>query len=482
MNPKKPQPTINRIITTLIATTSIILGACTMANLTTANTPKAEDESFSVRFLGGQRYASNGMAAWLSGRVRMGLFDTATMKDFNGVGIIESQLSSDDLREAKDIHREICRALSGSPSTAPQWFGEYTMFSIHCIEQGKRVGHQIDLNKLPQELSTRAIRFEETIIKNYKNDARPLVKFDVAVNNIQRQGHRFLVSVNFINHGRHTVSMQSPDQWRQGFPYRLWVSGIRTDGEGEWHAELAGLPVENKAEFSIKEIDIMGKIDTYLSIPPGQSITLKFLAVPKGKVPHGTYRFGALVDASLSAKGVYPSIGRATFISDRNKPTTITFERDYPSTAEEWEDYEAPQRKAMSSHPVQPGQKVAEAGHYRLTSASGQRSRFVFSLNQGVTARECRDEVDEHGKPMSGKLSWQWEADMARDIYGRSDQPCPRTGHWIAFEWGAALSGPDSIRLLSKSARKFRAGDILPVVPSNSSVVHTYTSWQWLGA
>lgn len=481
MNLKQARSTTKRIITTLIATASIALGACAMTNQNPADTP-SNDQGFSIRDFGGQRYASNGMAAWLSGRVRMGLFDTSGMKDFNGIGIIETRLSSDDLKEAKDIHRQMCHALSGNPSTGPQWFGEYTMFSIDCVENGQVVDRQGDLNRLPQELSAQVRRFEERIIQNYKNDARPLVKFEVALNNVQRQGHRFLVSVNFINRGQYAVSMQSPNQWREGFPYRLSIGGTRTEGDGKWNAELAGLPVENKAEFSIEEIEVMGRIDTYLSIPPGQSITLKFLAVPKDKVLRGTYRFSVLVDASLSAKGVYPSIGRVTFVSDRNKPTLITFDRDYPSTPEEWKDYEARQRAKLSSQPVAPGQTFAEAGHYRLVSASGQRSRFVFPFHEGAIAPEYKNEVDESGNPLLGGLHWLWEADRSRATYASQNKPCPREGRWIACEWQMGKTGADQYKLFPAYTRTFQAGDMLPVIQGAGGVVHPYAAWQWLGA
>lgn len=454
-----------------------------MTNLsTTTDTSRADDESFSVRFMGGQRYASNGMAAWLSGRVRMGLSDTFGMKDFHGVGIIETQLSSDDLKEAKDIYRQICQAVGGDSSTGPQWFGEYTMFSIGCMENGQVVDHQGDLNRLPQDLSSQARRFEERIIKNYKNDARPLVKFDVAINNVQRQGHRFLVSVDFINRGLHAVRMQSPDQWQQGFPYRLSISGTRTDGDGEWDAELAGLPVENKAEFPVEEIELGGeKPGTFLTVPPDQSVTLKFLAVPKSKVPRGTYRFSALVDASLSAKGVYPSIGRVTFISDRNKPALITFDHDYPSTQEEWKDYEARQRTKMSSYPVAPGQTFVEAGYYRLVAASGQRSRFVFEFHDGAIAPEYKDEVDESGIPLRGPLHWLWEADQSRKTYVSQNKPCPREGRWIACEWQMGQTGADRFKLFPQYTRTFNTGDMLPVIHGYGGTVYHYAAWQWLG-
>ena len=448
---------------------------------TTTDVSRAEDESFSVGDFGGQRYASNGMAVWMSGRARMDLSDTVGMKDFNGVGIVETRLSSDDLREAKDIHRQICQGLSGNPSTGPQWFGPYTRYTAQCLQDGKLNRYQGDLNRLPQDLSARALRFEERILKNYKNDARPLVKFDVAVNNVQRQGHRFLVSVNFINRGQYAVSLQSHDQWRQGFPYRLSVGGTRTEGESKWSAELAGLPVENKAEFSIEKIEVMGRIDTYLSIPPGQSITLKFLAVPTGKVPRGTYQFGALVDAALDSELPYPSIGRVTFISDRNKPALITFDHDYPSTQEEWKDYEARQRTKMSSYPVAPGQTFAEAGYYRLVAASGQRSRFVFEFHDGAIAPDYKNEVDESGTPLRGPLHWLWEADQSRKTYVSQNKPCPREGRWIACEWQMGKTGADRYKLFPQYARTFNTGDMLPVIHGYGGTVYHYAAWQWLG-
>lgn len=460
-----------------------------MTNHVTLGASSTEDESFSVRYFGGQRYASNGMAVWMSGRIRMGLSDTVGMNDFKGVGVIETQLSSDDLKEAKDIHRQMCRAIAENPSTEPQWFGGYSGFSVRCLEQGQIVRRQGDLSRLPQDLSFRAKRFEKTVIYNYRNAERPLVKFDVAVNNVERRGHRFLVSINFINSGRYAVSMKSPDQWREGFPYRLSIGSTRTDGEGEWKADLAGLPLENKAEFSLEEIKMPGGgIDAYLNIPAGHSITLKFLAVPDGKVPRGTYRFSALVDAGLDSDIPYPTLGRVTFTSDPAKSATITFDRDYPSTPEEWNDYEARQRAKLSSQPVAPGQAFTEAGHYRLVSTSGQSSRFVFDFREGAVAPERKDEADEHGKPLRGQLSWLWEADLARKTIASPKEPCPREGRWIACDWQMSKCGTEQYRIFPKFAGTYQAGDVLPVVEDPpiikgfDGVVYRYAIWKWVGA
>ena len=81
-----------------------------------ATVPSVADEGFSMSRMGGHQYGTNGIGVWTSGRVRVGLSDTI-QTEFNGAGIIENQLTSEDVKQARDIHRQLCEIADSKPAT-----------------------------------------------------------------------------------------------------------------------------------------------------------------------------------------------------------------------------------------------------------------------------------------------------------------------------------------------------------------------------
>src|ERR1700761_8789191 len=63
-------------------------------------------EGFGIIEMGGHNFGSNSIGVWLSGTVRIALMDTIS-DDLSGIGIFDARLSSDELKQAKDIHNQL---------------------------------------------------------------------------------------------------------------------------------------------------------------------------------------------------------------------------------------------------------------------------------------------------------------------------------------------------------------------------------------
>jgi hypothetical protein len=189
--------------------------------------------------------------------------------------------------------------------------------------------------------------------------------------------------------------------------------------------------------------------DDTVTVAAGASVTFRFLAVPDEKIKRGTYHLNAFVVTGMGGEHVAGTLGRVNFHSDRSKPAIVTFDHDYPSTPRERENYEAQKRKAMSAHPVLPGEQFAEHGNYRLVANAAQRSRFVTRFSAGERAPDMADWAkfvdtepiaDERGQEIrriDEGYGWVWEADppadfMAPDLDCQPGEPCPRSGRWFA--------------------------------------------------
>jgi hypothetical protein len=438
-----------------------------------------KEAGFDISGLEDHQFGSNGISVWLpSGRIRLGLSNTLmgmTDQKFTGVGIVDAQLSADDFALAKDIHSQLCRAVVEKPPTDLK-VDPMMSYSLGCVQDGKMIEYQGRLGSLPTELAYRVDDFYLKSLKRYTDDARIVVKFDAEVADVRREQDKFLVAIEFINRGHYPIRMQTPDQWDKQFAERLDVSGFRADG-GEWRADLAGVAVINKADYPVETVELpMGVSGTFVTIPARDSVTYKFLAVSNGKVPKGTYNFGLLANTSISAKGVFPGMGRVNFVSDRT-PHNMTFDMDFPSTPGEWKNYEARQREKTSSLPVKPGETFAEDGHYRLVSNSGQRSRFVFTFRKDAIAPQWGNVQDEQGAELYGMLHWQWEADNALHALCKVGDPCPREGRWISAESDAL--GNKLNKVNPRDLRRFVAGEVMPDFHGGGRYHYT---WYWLGA
>jgi hypothetical protein len=471
---------VSRFLGKFLLTINVLFGVLAMPEtvLADAASNNEKDAGFSVSGVGDQQSGANSIGVWLqSGRIRLGLSNTLsemTDQKFTGVGIVDEQLSAEDLALAKGIHSQLCRAAVEKPPTDLQ-VDPMMSYSLGCFQDGRMVEHVGRLGDLPKKLAFMVNDFYQKSLKRYPDQARVAVKFDAQVADVHREKDRFLVAIKFSNSGHYPITMQTPDQWNQQLSERLDVRGFR-EGGGEWRADLAGISLTNKADYPVETIELpMGVSGTFVTIPAGDSVTYKFLAVPDRKVPKGTYKFGLLIIGSIDAKGVSPGMGRVNFISNKMSPL-ITFDADFPSTSGEWRDYEARQRTKMSRFPVKPGEAFPEDGHYRLVSNGRQRSRFVFAFRKDTIAPKRDDVQDDNGEKLYGMSHWQWEADSALDDRCRVGDPCPREGRWISGESDPV--GNKSNKVNSRDLRRFVAGELMPDFQSGGRYDY---NWYWLG-
>jgi hypothetical protein len=434
-------------------------------------------EGFGLVYRGGHGYGWNNIGIWLSGKIRIGRSDTIDEADFSGVGIFDAQLSPDDLREANEIHRQLCLVVDRKPVHDTPAGDPSRIYDVDCLREGKIVNHQGMTDELPEELHSSMYSFYQKVRRIYVDLGRAVVKLDVDAVSVQRDSGKLLVSVRFVNSGQYPITILTPDRWSSVRGNQLNVGGFSVNGKEHWSVELAGLPQVNKPEAT----------DGTLAIAAGTSIAFQFLAVPGDKISKGKYKVGVLVAMGASASDVAPSLGYVDFHSDREKHLEVTFDRDYPSTPEELENYEAQKREEMSSQPVFPGSKFVEDGYYRAVSIlDEQRSRFVTRFRKDAHAPAVEGVVDEKGQPILHPrfTPWIWEADLGLQPHGTgtacyAGESCPRSGRWFArkqlpFPMFPPTYDDSANRVIYRKAGQIMPGDVRPSGDDN-------LRWEWIG-
>jgi hypothetical protein len=340
---------------------------------------------------------------------------------------------------------------------------------------------------LPIDLWGEANSFFDHVLKTYSRHGQALVRIKSEVDGVTLEKGNFLVSVIFFNAGRYPVSIQTPDEWDKRWFSRLDVTGWSDSGEKKWHADLVGERVVNKQELSTWTMDVpFNRTATFVTVPAGGNVVFKIVAVPDDKTTKWIYKFSALINTQMitgdksgeEIENGRLELGKVNFISSEMR--TFTLDRDWPSTPDEWRDFEARKRAQLSGRIVRPGETFAESGYYQLVSDSGQRSQFVTEFRRGRTAEIGADSLDDQGKPFSGRTAWRWEADSALGVRCDPNRPCPRDGHWVAvtrdFGWL-----DKRYTLYADTKRYFSAGEIMPAKRNAYGDELRYLAWYWLG-
>jgi hypothetical protein len=311
------------------------------------------------------------------------------------------------------------------------------------------------------------------------------VKLDVQVFSVERQKDGFMVAVNFVNSGKLPIKMFTPDNWKRQWGDAFSVEAASLDGKKKWSVDLLGLPLLNRSEFPDETIEILA----------GNRATFKFLIVPSVMVYRGAYRMNALVFTGITGEGDVATMGKVNFRSNPSKATQITIERDYPSTPQEREQWEAQHRASMSLQPVKPGETFVEDGLYRavrLISGAGYRSLQVKPFKAGdiATAENVRMPMESaNGVEINGPVQWVWEASaptrtkpFSSDYIEGTEHvckpgaPCPRNGRWIERTEPDSWAGNYTYRFSSLITR--RAGQQMPQIQGDPGK----TEWEWVGA
>lgn len=455
----------------------ILCGVWVMSNVSAAMADGNLDiggsgEGFGIIGLGGHGYGMNTVSVWLSGNIRVTMGDTIDNMDFHGVGVFDGKLSPDDLKLAREIHRQLCEVVeAGIKSDVPPspTSGQY---SVDCLRDGKLERHHGITSQLPEMLIKNISSLYVRGRNEYLTESRTVVRLDAEVVNVKRENGRFLVSIRFVNGGQYPVRMDTPDKWSKVMGYQLDFGGKNEDGTSKWGASLAGLPLVNQSEFP------EGKVD----IPAKGSVTFRFLTLPDEKFKRGTYKFNVVVNATATAREVAPSLGRVDFHSDTSRRVPITLDRDWPSTPKELEEFEAMQRAKLSSQPVYPGATFAEDGYYRAVSGSTQRSRFVKEFRAGELAPDMAGVVDERGEAIHGRHSgWFWEADLNAAVRSRPGESCPRSGRWFARVESPLYVWPPTYEDGLNEVIRCKQGELLPASRRANEWALEQVRWDWIG-
>jgi hypothetical protein len=410
-------------------------------------------EGFELFSLGGPILGTNRLHVQTDGLVQISYSHTLD-KDTSGVGIFSNRIDPDDLREAKRIHDVLCANESSTSSS--QRLQLLVQYAVICQEDRDKIKRRGFIETLSIEDYLSVMNFRRRVSTNYINGSRIDTKLDIAVDSILLQKNKLLVSVKLINSGYHALTFQTPGKPVEGTgATQLSIQATGAAGN-HWNVGLLGTSLVNNADYP----------DDTVTIPARGSIKLQFLVAPEDKVKAGTYRVDAQALMSLSSsEPPANALGIVDFHSDYKNPAKITIDRDYPSTPEEWKDYEA--RKAKEISAVKPGATIAESGYYRAIGYLGSRGAVVQEFKAGNTAPKLDKDLD----------IWRWEADLARSTRCEMGQPCPREGEWTLRSKGGYRE-PDQTH--AQYRRITRVGDVLPSVPV-SGIPDASLYWEWLG-
>jgi hypothetical protein len=186
---------------------------------------------------------------------------------------------------------------------------------------------------------------------------------------------------------------------------------------------------------------------------------------------------------------------RVDFHSDYRNPTRVIFDRDYPSTSEEREQWEAQHRADMSYWPVKPGQVFAEDGLYRAVRTDGGYLGLLlkpFKAGDVATTESVTMPMDSKhaavGTNINGPVQWVWEASAPTpvkqwsfDLIDGTQQfcepgvACPRSGRWVPRAMVGYSFGSQETQYQLSDVVTRRRGEPMPSIEGN------YPSWEWVG-
>ncbi|WP_244117613.1 hypothetical protein [Burkholderia contaminans] len=430
------------------------------------------------------KYGNNEIS--VSGDVlRVQIGDSDGNRNISGVGIYEMKLLNQNLDDARSLLELLCSEKDEkSAVTLPDLYiakCDGVMRSSYMTDFSHPVA--IKIGDLVDRLTNAGVQ-----------NGKRLVKLDISLDSIDREKDGFMVSFRFINSGDHPIRFKTPDRWntRMGRDMDiLGVNGYRVGSPGNVDDQLglalAGQLLSDSKQFSDGEINLA----------PHGFVLLKMKTNSIGKFLAGAYDLNIGVFMNIEVVGIQSSLLRVDFHSDYKNPTRITFDRDYPSTPEEREQWEATQRAEMSFQPVKPGETFAKGGLYRaagLGFSSRQRSLQVrpFKAGDVATTEDVKMPMENgNGVHINGPVQWVWEAsaptpvkqwsfDMIEDTqqFCAAGSICPRSGRWVA----RIIAGSDFLRPEYRhdlaSVVSLRRGQPMPLIKDAGN----RADWEWVGA
>jgi hypothetical protein len=406
--------------------------------------------------------------------LRIQIGDSDGNMNISGVGIYELKLNGENLEAARRMAELLC-----SPKDPKS---DVTLPDLYIVKCGgeMRSSYVTDFSR------PIAIKIGDLVDKLTNAgvlDGRKVVKLDVSLVSIDREKDGFLVSVRFTNGGDYPIRFKTPDKWdaRMGKD-SLGVSDTKSGMGAKFGLGLAGQTLVDPAQFPDGEVNLA----------PHSAVVLKIKTNNIDKFSAGTYDLYAGTFMSMEVTGIQSSLLYVDFHSDYKNPTRLTFDRDYPSTPQEREQWEAMHRKDMSWWPVTPGETFAEDGLYRAvrTNSSTYRSLQLVPFKAGAVA--TTDSVKMlmeggNGISLDGPVQWLWEGSAPTPVkqysfdtieetrqFSEPGSACPRSGRWLP----RIREGWDKdYRYDPAGIVTVRHGQKMPTVKDAGDKA----DWEWLG-
>ena len=459
---------------------------CVMANDLDSDAMKPG--AFSISESGGLQYGSRQMSFDGGSKFYFAKGDTINDENQTGVGVFALNLQNSDVQQLKDVVTALCdkNIQTGGPET----HDPAATFTVVCLEDGKAVQRSGSVRLIPESFRHRVFDVPLRLAQQAWTDGGKVIKLDFTTLSVVQNGDHYVVSVRFLNSGTRWIKFKTPDQWPGTTPGGgLGVAPYSELGKmqprDDWGFNLAGAKQINKDEFS----------DGSVFLKPGESVVFKFEAAPDNKIAKGEYDFSGVAFMRIEYEGY--GWGLSQQVDFRPVKTRITIDRDYPSTAQEREQWEATHRATMSSQPVTPGETFAEDGLYRaVTLISGVRYRSLqvrpFKAGDVATTENVKMPMENgNGININGPVQWEWEAtaptpvkqwsfDMIEDTqqFCTPDFTCPRSGRWVArINAGSNSLYPEYRHDLS-SLVTLRRGQPMPSIRDAGN----RGDWEWVGA
>ncbi|WP_244106489.1 hypothetical protein [Burkholderia anthina] len=402
--------------------------------------------------------------------------DSDGNRNVGGVGIYEMKLSGEDLKNAKKMSDLLCfQEKHKNEMMVP------ILYSAKC---GNEIlnGYFTDFDR---DTRVKIANLVEMLTNAGVRDGRRIVKLDVSLASVDRNEDGFLVSLRFDNSGDHPIHFKTPDQWETKMGKYMDILAIYDSKSGMGRKigfALAGQPLAEPDQFRGNEV----------MLAPHSSVVIKIKASRVSKFEAGTYDLHVGAFMNIKVKGIESGLSRVDFHSDYKRPARITFDRGYPSTPREREQWEAYHRSRLSHFPVAPGATFAEDGLYRAvrTNSDAHRSLQLVAFKAGdVAPAENVTMLMEGGDGISldGPVQWLWEGSAptpakqySLDTIEETRQfsppgvPCPRSGRWLP----RVRQGWDSPRYDPAGIVTLRHGQPMPAVKEGDD----NADWEWIGA
>ncbi|WP_248295136.1 hypothetical protein [Paraburkholderia sp. UYCP14C] len=408
--------------------------------------------------------------------------DSDDLRYMSGVGIFELKLLNQNLEDARKLAELLC-----SPKDPASDVPILDLYIARCNGETRSSFVKDFSRDVERKIHALMSKLKEAAIR----DGRKLVKLDLALVSVDRDKDGFVVSFRFINGGDYPIKFKTPDKWdtRMGkYMDILGVNGYRLgdSDQDQFGLALAGTNLVDPAQFPDGEVNL----------PAHSDVVIKMKTSSVSKFAAGTYDLNIGAFMNMEVVGIQSSLVRVDFNSNHKNPTRVTFDRDYPWTPEEREQWEVTQRARMSYFPVKPGETFAEEGLYRaVTLISGVRYRSLQVKRFKVGDVAARDKVkmlmeNGNGINISGPVQWEWQAtaptsvkQYSFDIIDDTRQfctpgsICPRSGRWVArVDVGSDFRYPEYQHDLSSLVRR-RRGQPMPSIRAESD----RADWEWVG-